>query len=234
MKNKWLIFVITVVAYTAVYFGMQHNLAIKTAALQAEPITVVIDAGHGGEDGGAVSKDGIRESEINLSISQRLEQVLALCGIRTKMVRTSDQGVHTEGDTIHDRKVSDLKNRAAIVNETAPAVLVSIHQNHFEQEKYSGAQVFYAASKDSKDLAAETQKRLRDALCPENRRECKPADTVYLMEQINCTGILVECGFLSNWNEAKLLQTSEYQTKLACAIAGALAQFLEEGEHLEV
>lgn len=232
-KHLRLLLLVAVV-YGAVYLAMQHNLSVKTAALAAQPVTIVVDAGHGGEDGGAVSQNGAKESEINLSVACRLEQVLALCGMKPLMLRSTDDAVSTEGDTIHARKVSDLKQRAILTNAAGPAILVSIHQNHFGEAKYCGAQVFYAATSGSRELAQLAQKGLRSALDPDNGREIKKADTVYLMEQINCTGILVECGFLSNPQEAALLQTPAYQTKIACALGSALAQFLEEGKQLEV
>lgn len=234
MKKQIILLFSIAAVYIAVYYGLQYNLSIKTASSISKPITVVIDAGHGGEDGGAVSRSGIKESDINLAVSIRLEQILALCGIHTKMVRTEDVGVHLDGNTVHERKMSDLKQRAAIVNAAIPSILVSIHQNHFDQEKYSGAQVFYAASHGSKELAGVVQNSLRNVLSPENRRETKAADTVYLLEHIDSIGILVECGFLSNHREANLLCTSDYQMKIACAIGSALAQFLEEGNYFEI
>ena len=236
MKERtWLrILLVVAVVYGAVFLGMQRNLAVKTAALASHPVTVVVDAGHGGEDGGAVSAIGVRESEINLAVSLRLEQVLALCGMKPMMIRSEDCSVFTEGDSIQARKVSDLKQRAALVNAQLPAVLVSIHQNHFDEPKYDGAQVFYAAASGSKELAQLAQSALRQTLDPENRREIKKADTVYLLEQTNCPGILVECGFLSNPQETLRLQEPVYQTKIACAVGSALAQFLEEVKDNEI
>ena len=233
-KKGILILALTALIYGAVYLAMSHNLAMKTAALAARPVTIVIDAGHGGEDGGALSDSGDRESDLNLAISLKLEQLLAFCGMKTQMIRENDVSVYTSGDTVTERKVSDLKNRVALVNAAGPAILISIHQNQFAQSKYSGAQVFYAGTDGSKELAGMTQLLLRQTIDPDNRREIKRADTVFLMEKIKCTGILVECGFLSNQQEAALLRQGPYQTKIICAIGSALAQFLEEGKNLEV
>lgn len=233
-RGRLRLLIIVAVVYGAVYLSMEHNLAVKTAALARQPVTVVVDAGHGGEDGGAVSAAGARESQVNLDISLRLEQLLALCGMKPMMIRSEDCSVYTDGDTVHTRKVSDLKHRAALVNEQQPAILVSIHQNHFDEPKYHGAQVFYSASGRSKELAQSVQSSLRQTLDPDNRREIKKADTVYLLEQTDCTGILVECGFLSNPQEALLLQEPNHQMKIACAIGSALAQFLEEGKDIEI
>ena len=216
--------------YCFVYQSMKVNLSQTAAALAAQPVTIILDAGHGGEDGGTTSASGLRESQINLAISSRLEQLLALCGMEPTMIRQEDRSVSTEGDTVSQRKISDLKNRVKTVEQFPNAILVSIHQNHFSEEKYRGAQVFYAPTHQSKELAQFTQEMLRTALDPSNQRQIKPADTVYLMQKVQCPAILVECGFLSNPQEAALLDTVDYQKKLTCALAGAIAQYLEKGE----
>lgn len=217
--------------YFFIYSAVRFNLAATAAVIAENPVTIILDAGHGGEDGGASSADGAMESHINLSITLRLEQLLALCGMRTHLIRSDDVAVYSGNcKTISEKKVSDLKNRVEMVNAITPAILVSIHQNHFSEAKYDGAQVFYAGTDGSKALAQQTQEVLRRAIDPGNRREIKRAASVYLMEHIHCTGILVECGFLSNPTEARNLQDSVYQTKLACAIGSSLAQFLTKGE----
>lgn len=211
--------------------AVRFNLAATAAALAEEPITIVVDPGHGGEDGGATSVSGIQESQINLSISLRLEQLLAFIGIKPMMIRDTDVAVYTGNcRTISEKKVSDLKNRVQTVNAVNNGLLISIHQNHFGESKYSGAQVFYAKTNGSKDLAGCTQAQLRAALNPSNNREIKVADSVYLMEHIQCTGILVECGFLSNSKEDMLLQNATYQKKLVCAVCAGLTQYLTKGE----
>lgn len=218
-------------AYFFVFSAVRFNLAATAAAMAQAPVTVVIDAGHGGEDGGATSVSGIRESQLNLAISLRLEQLLALAGIQTQMIRDTDTAVYSGScATITEKKVSDLKNRVATINAVNQALVVSIHQNHFSESKYSGAQVFYAPADGSKELAQIAQNVLRETLAPSNRREPKAASSVYLMEHIQCTGILVECGFLSNPQEDLKLQDSDYQKKLVCAIGGALTQYLGKGD----
>lgn len=212
---------------------LKTNVA-QAVALASQPVTVVIDAGHGGEDGGAVGSSGVRESVLNLAVALRLEQVLALCGIQSSMIRTEDKAVYTEGSTITEKKVSDLKRRVKLVNDTWNAVLVSIHQNHFPEPIYKGAQVFYAGTERSRELGELTQSILRQTLDSENHRQSKRSSSVYLMEQINCPGILVECGFLSNPREEQLLCQSDYQLKIACAIGASMARFLEEGNQREV
>lgn len=188
---------------------------------------IIIDPGHGGEDGGAVSCTGVYESKLNLEISLRLQELFHFLGYDTMMIRTTDTSVYTQGDTIASKKVSDLKERVRMINHAENALLVSIHQNHFPESKYSGAQVFYAQTQDSQVLAEQLQAALIQAVNPGSRRSCKKSTGVYLMEHISCPGILVECGFLSNPEEEAKLQTPEYQKKLCCVIASCVGEYLE-------
>ena len=201
-------------------------------AMVAEPDltpTVVIDAGHGGEDGGALSHSGVQESSINLEISLRLNDLMHFLGVRTRMIRTWDIAVYTEGaQTIAEKKVSDIHNRVKMVEETPNALLVSIHQNNFPEAKYRGAQVFYAATEGSESLAKQTQQYLATHVDTKNHRECKAAKDIYLMKHVSCTAILVECGFLSNEAEEQLLRDECYQKKLASAICCSVIDYLEE------
>ncbi len=179
----------------------------------------VIDPGHGGEDGGATDSMGRKESMINLEIALRLRDLFRLMGIKTHMIREEDISVHTEGHTIAARKVSDIRNRVRITNETTNARLISIHQNFYPQGKYRGAQVFYSPTHGSQPWAESLQEILTTQVDPNNRRVCKPAKDIYLFDHVRCPAILVECGFLSNTEEAALLQEPSYQKKLATAIA---------------
>lgn len=187
---------------------------------------IVIDPGHGGEDGGATSCTGRMESEYNLAISRRLDDLLHLLGYRTRMTRTSDVSIYTTGSTIAQKKVSDLKERVRIVNETENALLLSIHQNQFSDSRYSGAQVFYAKTTGSKELGQKLQTELVSALNPGSNRKSKPVSGVYLLENISCTGVLIECGFLSNPQEEARLRDEDYQKALCCVIAASLHQYL--------
>ena len=188
---------------------------------------IVIDAGHGGVDGGATSCTGILESKINLDISIRLDALLHLLGVNTRMIRNTDVSIYTKGESIAAKKVSDLKNRVAIVNSIPNATLVSIHQNHFSDSRYSGAQVFYAKDLISRELAEKMQTALIENLKPTGRRRAKKADGVYLMENIKNPGILIECGFLSNTQEEALLRNEQYQKKLCCVIGVTILEFIE-------
>ncbi len=193
------------------------------AAVTSGRWTLILDPGHGGEDGGASSAAGQTESEINLAIVKKTEALLAFLGVRPLLTREEDVSIHdSTARTLHEKKVSDLKNRVALINSTDNALLISVHQNHFTDSRYSGAQVFYTPGDISRQWGEETQKLLREALDPSNDRKAKPVpDSVYLFSHIGCPAILVECGFLSNGEEASLLCTDAYQRKIAVALAGA-------------
>ena len=207
--------------------GSNAITAMSESELYDGRITVVIDAGHGGEDGGATSCAGILESEYNLQIAKRLDALLHLLGIKTKMVRTTDISVYTKGSTIAEKKISDLKERVMIVNSASNAILVSIHQNYFPQAKYSGAQVFYGEHTQSKTFARQTQAMLISNLNEGSNRTAKKAEGIYLMQKVTCPAILVECGFLSNPQEEALLRSDVYQRKLCCVLATAIVSQIE-------
>ena len=195
-----------------------------TVMSESAPLTdrhcIIIDAGHGGVDGGATSCTGVLESQINLEISLRLNDLCHLLGMETKMIRTTDISVYTEGQTISQKKVSDLKHRVQIINETPNATVISIHQNYFSDGRYSGAQVFYPKDESSRQLAEAMQ--LAFAVTG-STRGAKPSQGVYLMEHIQCSGVLVECGFLSNPQEEAKLRSPEYQKLLCCVIVSTLS-----------
>lgn len=228
MKKLIPVYILVLGAFVcAAVFGSRAVTASTELSRLRARRCIVIDAGHGGEDGGAVSCTGVNESGINLQIALRLEKLLNLLGYDTKMIRFTDTAVYTQGNTIAEKKVSDLKQRVKLVNETENALLVSIHQNQFSDSRYSGAQVFYAGDPESKELAVRLQTALVQTLNPDSNRKAKASSGVYLMEKITCSGILVECGFLSNYAEEARLQTPEYQKSLCCAIAATLGTFLE-------
>ena len=184
---------------------------------------LVIDPGHGGEDGGAVSLSGAHESDINLAIAKRMDAALGLIGYPSHMLRETDTSLHNEDAvTIRQKKVSDLHNRAASVSAHENAVLISIHQNSYPGSQYRGAQVFFRPDERSKSMAECMQQALVQYVDPTNHRIPKqvPKD-IYLFNHITCPAILIECGFLTNPEEELLLQRPEYQTKLAVTIAAS-------------
>ena len=202
--------------------------AVETSVSVSAGKTVwVIDAGHGGEDGGAVAADGSKESDMNLAIARRLEGLLALLGEETCMTRTEDVSIHSEdAATLREKKRSDLKNRVALVNSTQGAVLVSIHQNSLPSSKRThGAQVFFRKEEGSAALANAVQRALNETVNLENEKTEKAIDpSIYLMKSVTAPAILIECGFLSNENETALLKSADYQQKLAVVIASGLLQ----------
>lgn len=192
---------------------------------------IVIDPGHGGEDGGAVSCSGKNESGFNLQISLRLNDLLHLLGYDTVMIRSTDTSVYTSGQTIAQKKVSDLKQRVKVVNRTQNALLLSIHQNTFPEGQYSGAQVFFCKVPGSEELAKLLQDDLVSSLNPGSARKTKQGSGIYLLDKITAPGVLVECGFLSNPQEEQMLQTPEYQKKICCVISAGVARFLASSDH---
>lgn len=200
--------------------------AISESAPLADRRCIIIDAGHGGIDGGATSCSGVLESAINLEISLRLNDLFHFLGFDTIMIRTTDISVYTEGETIAAKKISDLKQRVKTVNGTDNALLLSIHQNQFTDSRYSGAQVFYSQTDSSELLAKQLQNTFVSALNPGSHRQAKKASGIYLMEHIQCPGILIECGFLSNPTEEAKLRSAEYQKQLCCVITATVCQFI--------
>lgn len=192
---------------------------------------VIVDAGHGGEDGGAVGVNGVLEKDINLAIALELEKYLLQNNFQVVMIRDSDVSVGDQSlGTISERKRSDTKSRLRTVEETGECVLISIHQNHFSQSKYSGAQVFYSTNRaESADLAEAIRQSVVGSLQPDNKRENKPADSgIYLLHKCPVPGVLVECGFLSNPEETEKLCTEQYQKDMAAAIYNGLIVYLEQ------
>jgi len=231
MQTSWFLFCAFICA-TVISIAHYGSKAVSVMA-ERSPLerqyTVIIDAGHGGEDGGALSPDGLPESMYNLSIALRLEKILHFLGLETQMIRNTDISVYSTGTTLAQKKRSDLKERVRFINQTENGLLLSIHQNSFPDKQYHGSQVFYAKTQGSKALAEEVQTALRTALNQSNKRQIKPASGIYLMEHIENPGILVECGFLSNPEEEHKLGSPEYQKKLCCVIAAVTAEFLEKG-----
>ena len=199
--------------------GMSEK-AVGTFTDQADTV-LIIDAGHGGADGGAVSLSGAKESEINLQVALKLDQIMGFYGVQTVLTRATETLDYTEkAHTIRAKKVEDQNRRLQLINTTENAVLISIHQNIFPDGRPFGAQVLFAATDGSKDFAEYMQKSLIDALNVRNRRAAsRVPKSVMLLNHIKCPAILVECGFLSNTQEERLLRTDTYQQKIAGVIA---------------
>lgn len=193
----------------------------------------VLDAGHGGEDGGAVSADGAKESDVNLAVTLDLDELLRFLGRETVLTRREDVSVGSEdAKTLREKKVSDLKNRVALVNSVPGAVLVSIHQNSLPSvPSVHGAQVFFGKHAPSDVIAASVQKTLNKTVNLDREKQEKKIDpTIYLMKNAKCPAILIECGFVSNPAESAILREAAYQKKLAVVIAAGLL----ESENAEI
>lgn len=214
---------------SSVSFCNSDKGASGDAVLSSLPV-IIIDAGHGGFDGGAVAVDGTVEKDINLKISLYLQEYLDVFGFDTLLTRDSDKSLENEGlETIKKKKTSDIHNRMKIMEETENAIFISIHQNHYPVEKYSGLQVFYSPefSEKSSVLAQNIQETVTGILQPDNDRLIKQCGTsVYLMYNAVKPAVLVECGFLSNINETQRLKTDEYQKALAFCIALGVQKYV--------
>ena len=198
-----------------------HSTKVKT---EDKPV-VVIDVGHGGSDPGKVGVDGCLEKDINLQIALRLREYLEQSDVNVVMTREEDIGLHSEG--YGSKKMADMRRRCEIIEENSADFVVSIHQNSYHEEYVSGGQVFYYAdSEDGKRLAEILQSRFTYVLEEENRRLAKPNDSYYLLQHVKCPIVIVECGFLSNWREAALLQQEDYQDRMAWTIHMGVMEYL--------
>ena len=186
---------------------------------------VVIDAGHGGSDPGKIGVNNAQEKDINLSIALKVKEILEEKGITVVLTRTDENGLYQETDT--NKKRADMQKRCEIIAESKCSIAVSIHQNSYHEEGVAGPQVFYyATSTQGQQLATIIQNELIEQLAPEKKRTAKPNDSYYLLKKAVCPIVIVECGFLSNWNEAALLVTDEYQQKVAQAVADGVEKHL--------
>lgn len=190
-----------------------------------EKPVVVIDSGHGGNDPGKIGVDGSLEKEINLQIAKKLKAYLEASDVKVVMTREDDRGLYTESDS--HKKMADMRNRCALINEAEPNLVVSIHQNSYHQEVISGGQVFYyKGSEKGKQLAEILQKRFDFVLGDKNRRLAKPNGNYYLLLHVKKPIVIVECGFLSNWEESAALKSEDYQNRLAWTIHMGVMEYL--------
>lgn len=232
-KYKWILslmpiyLLILVGIVSFAYFANQAADVFSQRSETSGSLTLIIDPGHGGEDGGATSCTGVLESTFNLQIAQRVNDLVRLLGGKTKMIRTEDVSIYSYGNTIAQKKISDLKERVRLVNETENCVLISIHQNYFSDSRYKGPQVFYGKTGSGEDFARQMQQDLNRNTAAENTRKQKPADNIYLLSHIKKTGILIECGFLSNYDEEARLRSEEYQKRLSGIIACSYMSFFD-------
>ena len=207
-------------------FGIQisneqrKELTVETTSTPASNKTIVIDAGHGTPDKGAESKNGTTESDINLAITLKVQNLLEQSGCVVLLTRSDENGIYSlDSKTLKEKKVSDIKNRVKIGNNSSADIFVSIHLNKIPQEQYYGWQCFYKKeNENSKKLAENIQNSLNESIEKENKREALSITNKYIVEHVEIPLSIVECGFLSNSQEEKELKDDEYQNRLAWGI----------------
>lgn len=226
IKRKYIYYIFSIsalIAFIVLIFTAYYRISLYSSENTGYSRTekVIVDAGHGGEDGGAVSDDGVVEKDINLDISRKLSDFLKLFGYDVTETRTEDVSVFTDGNTVRERKVSDLKNRLSLFNSDKSNIVISIHQNKFTESKYYGTQIFYSPNNEESVLLAENiRNTVVTLLQPDNTRECKKADSnIYLLKNAEVPAVIVECGFISNYNECQKLVSSDYQKQMAYSIS---------------
>jgi len=229
-NNKLIATIIVIIVAMASFIGA--NLSIVKEAMNNEKLQIgskkiLIDPGHGGMDGGTSSKNGTVEKNINLSIAIKLKESLQKLGYEVVMTREEDTGLYSTSGTIRQRYTEDLKKRCDLKESSNCDMFISIHLNYFTQSKYSGAQVWYSNYSDSGTLASIIQKNLRVDLDPSNKRVQKPAKDSYkiLRENDIMPSVIVECGFLSNYEEELKLKSIEYQEKIADSISKSIGEY---------
>ena len=212
------------------FSGQAEEVSSGSVRRTDDGFLVVVDAGHGGNDPGKIGVDGTLEKDLNLIIAKRVKHLLEQQDVRVIMTRESDEGLYDENSS--NKKVEDMKRRCSLMNEENPDCVISIHQNSYHEEGVQGAQVFYySTSEEGKKLAETLQKELIRVVDPDNRRQTKANDSYYLLKKTTPPICIVECGFLSNWEESKKLQDDHYQNKLVWAISMGTLRFINDISH---
>ena len=229
-KWKYIIISIAVLITSLLIVKVKNEAADVMEYMPVANKTIVLDAGHGGIDPGAMNNDKtILEKDVNLAITKKLRDLLEASGATVIMTRDKDVSLYEEDEnkTIRQKYNENLRNRKNIIDQSDADVFVSIHLNAFEQSKYYGAQTFYPKGKDDgKELAQFIQDELKRVVDQDNDRKIKPRDDIYLLKNTTMPSVLIECGFLSNEKESKLLADSKYQDKVAWAIYVGIQKYL--------
>ncbi len=210
--------------------GFGESLIVQSADAIPYNKIVIIDAGHGGEDPGAVGSNGVFEKDINLAIALEMGKSFEEKGYVVVYTRTDDRLLYTEEENVHGiRKISDLKNRCKIAERYPESIFVSLHVNSFGSSKYSGLQVYYSPnSESSRELADVVQDRVVSDIQNDNSRKIKSGKDIYILENISNTSVLIECGFISNDEECKKLSEKEYQKELSFSIVCGIIDYMEK------
>ena len=234
-NNKLAATVVVIIIAMASFIAMNINISRETMKnnerLQTSGKKILIDAGHGGMDGGTSSKSGTLEKNINLSIATKLKVKLQNLGYEVVMTREDDAGLYLNSGTIRSKYMEDLRNRCNLKESSNCDMFVSIHLNYFTQSKYYGAQVWYSSFKDSALLAGIIQKNFKEDLDPSNKRVQKAAKNAYrvLRENDTMPSVIVECGFISNLEEEQKLKSDEYQEKIVDSISKSIGEYYISG-----
>lgn len=225
--KKTFVIIVGIIIFLSTFSSLYTDSMVNYI-LPMKNTVIIIDPGHGGIDPGASGKTGITEDRINLQISLKLRRIIEQSGGVALMTRDDDSGLYSDGKTrIRDKKNEDLRKRNEIINNSGAHIFISIHLNSFPQSQYYGAQTFYQkGSEESKKLAELIQEELKNVIENKNHRMAKSIDTVYILKNKTIPGVLVECGFLSNPQEEKLLQDDKYQDKIAWAIFIGIMRYL--------
>lgn len=225
MKKRIEVVMALVLLVGAYFFAREGAHMVENMRAQKGEICIVIDAGHGGDDPGKIGINKEKEKDINLKIARELQKQLEKEGIKIVMTRTDENGLYRQSS--NNKKVEDMRKRCEIITETKPVFTVSIHQNSYPEESVKGAQVFYyGQSAEGKKLAETLQKAMVAGLDPQNHRQAKANESYYLLKKTPTPTVIVECGFLSNSQEASLLATEEYQKKVAEAVKAGILEYL--------
>lgn len=232
LSKKRIIYILFVIIIALCYLFIKNHSeeTILVSSLPVSNHTIILDAGHGNPDGGAESSAGVTEQEINLEIVIKLQELLEQSGSIVVLTRSDENGIYdTDKETIREKKVSDMKNRVEIGNESEGEIFVSIHLNKIPQEQYSGHQTFYQKNNEkSKELALFIQDNLNYSIQKESKREILPLTGKYIMDNVKIPTVTVECGFLSNYSESQLLQKDDYQMKIAWGIYCGIMDYFYE------
>ena len=231
MKKKIELVMAVCLIAAAFILARQGAVFVQSENAFAKKPCIVVDAGHGGRDAGKVGVNDALEKDINLSLALKLKAALEKEEIEVVLTRDSDIGLYSEDST--NKKAEDMQNRCKIITDANPVFTVSLHQNSYTSPEVRGAQVFYyGQSKEGKDLADIIQSSLIANVAPENTRTAKANESYYLLKKTPTPTVIVECGFLSNPEEADLLLTEDYQDKLIEAIRLGIMEYLEKKELL--
>lgn len=209
------------------FLAKRGSVYVQQMKVEKEKTCIVIDAGHGGKDPGKIGVNGEKEKELNLQIAKKLKKNLEEKNFKVVLTRDSDEGLYSED--ARNKKVEDMKKRCEIIDDAEPVFTISIHQNSYPEEYVKGAQVFYyGQSKEGEELAKILQASLIENLDKENNRTAKANESYYLLKKTSSPTVIVECGFLSNSEEASQLSDSKYQQKIADAICQGVNKYLKD------